>query len=99
MSTDNATINIPENVTDATIKVSVSTEGSNTVATVPEIIMNVDTTAFSSNIVVAITGDTKITGPSTWTGIITPPTIKLVAAVAPTPETNKTNTVEKVIEI
>lgn len=99
ISTNAVAISIPDTVTNATIIVPVSTSGTTTVATVPAITMNVDSTSFTNNIMVSIPANTTITAPSTWTGIIIVPTVKENSSVTPPTEAGKTNTVESVIEV
>ncbi|TBL71506.1 S-layer homology domain-containing protein [Paenibacillus thalictri] len=73
-------VTVPSGVTNAKVQVTTTTEGSNLVATLP----NVEATATTSlgNVSVAIPEGTKITAPSTWDGTIKLPEVQSSSSVS-----------------
>lgn len=89
--TNNATITVPNNVTNATINVAslMNTTGNTSTATLNGGI-NVTVNTTLGNVSIEIPQNIAISGSTSWNGIINLPTIKETASTNPAPSSGKT---------
>jgi len=98
----NVLVNIPEDITDATIDLGAGPgDDFPNSAILPEITLNVDTTISNDPIIVNIQSGTNIEAQegAGWNKKINVPTIKENSSVTVTPEAGNTSSVNSVIEI
>lgn len=98
---DGVTINIPSNVTGATINVATLPAVVGTLTTNPLPALNIaaDTSISASPVQVAIPAGTTVSAPEGWDGTIRVPTVQATNSVTVTPSSGTTATVDSVIEI